>query len=194
MLMNDYTELKDSELIEKFRSGDKAAWDFLFKRYERLIESQPNFYYAKGADADDIVVAGMEGFYEAVLFYDQNKGAFASFAGLCIGRKIQKFVDKANSRYNSLLHDAVPLPEDEQRAGEEYLLDNTKTNPEAIYLEKERDMELERELKRDLSETEYAVLIHRMDGYSYREIAKNLGISEKAVDNALQRIRKSLRK
>ena len=186
--------MSDNELILKFRSGDQTAWNFLFKRYERLIESQPNYYFAKGADADDIIVAGMEGFYEAVQNFDSEKGAFASFAGLCIGRKIQKFVDTANSGYNAVLNNAVQLPADEEENPEGALSDNGLTNPEAIYIEKEKTRELNDELKRNLSETEYSVLCYRVDGYSYREIAKILGISEKAVDNALQRIRKNLRK
>ena len=41
-----------------------------------------------------------------------------------------------------------------------------------------------------LSKYEKAVLTHYLDGLSYKEIAKLTGKSDKAVDNAIQRIRR----
>ena len=51
---------------------------------------------------------------------------------------------------------------------------------------------LTEELERVLSGFEYEVLRLHIVGCSYSEIAKRLGKTSKAVDNALQRIRKKL--
>ena len=45
----------------------------------------------------------------------------------------------------------------------------------------------------DLSEFEKNVLFCYLDGKSYNQISATLGSSQKAVDNALQRVRKKLK-
>ncbi|MDE6124170.1 MAG: LuxR C-terminal-related transcriptional regulator, partial [Eubacterium sp.] len=52
---------------------------------------------------------------------------------------------------------------------------------------------LTQQLQNELSEFENNVLRLHMIGCSYREIANKLGKTPKAIDNALQRIRKKLK-
>ena len=49
-------------------------------------------------------------------------------------------------------------------------------------------------MERQLTERERGVLTAYMTGMSYAEIAQSLEITEKAVDNAMQRARRKLRK
>jgi RNA polymerase sporulation-specific sigma factor len=58
---------------------------------------------------------------------------------------------------------------------------------------RERFYELCEAINRVLTKTERDCMECYMKGCSYRETAQRLGISEKSVDNAMQRARKKLR-
>ena len=47
-------------------------------------------------------------------------------------------------------------------------------------------------LRQRLTPLEYSVLLLRLSNHSYEEIATRLGVSKKAVDNAVQRLRRKL--
>ena len=67
-----------------------------------------------------------------------------------------------------------------------------RDNPEAAFIEKESQQLRNRKMQRLLSPREWAVLEQYLKGESYQEISEHLGISAKAVDNALQRVRRKL--
>ena len=68
------------------------------------------------------------------------------------------------------------------------------TTPEAILIAKEDYDNLTQSIKLELSSMEYDVLQLFLSGDSYVDIASKLDLTEKAVDNALSRIRKKLKK
>ncbi len=68
----------------------------------------------------------------------------------------------------------------------------TAEEPEAVLIRREEWQLLQKELQEQLTELEYQVLMLHIGAYSYREIAAKLSISEKAVDNALQRVRRKV--
>ena len=53
--------------------------------------------------------------------------------------------------------------------------------------------ELRGRIRTALSEAEQRVLTLYLSGHSYQEIARLMGTAPKAVDNALQRVRRKLR-
>ena len=65
-------------------------------------------------------------------------------------------------------------------------------NPEQLVIDKETANVLEYTLVGQLSNMEREVLMYYMKDYNYNQIAKALGKEPKAVDNALQRIKKKL--
>ena len=67
-----------------------------------------------------------------------------------------------------------------------------RDDPEAAFIEKESQQLRSRKMQRLLSPREWAVLERYLKGESYQEISEHLGISAKAVDNALQRVRRKL--
>ena len=64
--------------------------------------------------------------------------------------------------------------------------------PEEQVLARERAQEFNREFLRRLSSFEQEVLQLYLDGFSYRTMAQMTGRDEKAIDNAVQRIRRKL--
>ena len=51
---------------------------------------------------------------------------------------------------------------------------------------------LQQQLRRRLTDLEYQVLLARLSDRSYEQIAAQLGVSKKAVDNAVQRLRRKM--
>ena len=66
--------------------------------------------------------------------------------------------------------------------------------PEEIIIGKEDYESLTQSIKLELSKMEFEVLQMFLAGMSYTDIAESLNTNEKAVDNALSRIRKKLKK
>jgi RNA polymerase sporulation-specific sigma factor len=65
--------------------------------------------------------------------------------------------------------------------------------PESIYFYKEFFSELWKDICSVLSLTELNVLTLCVQGLSYKSAAEKLGMTEKSVDNAMQRARKKIR-
>ena len=65
--------------------------------------------------------------------------------------------------------------------------------PESICLYKEFFTELWKNIESALSVTEFKVLTLCVNGMSYKAAAEKLGISEKSVDNAMQRARRKIK-
>ena len=104
------------------------------------------------------------GLLGAVRTYREDKNAkFSTYATKCIKNKIISSVHR-----NALLSGG-------EEADLEAILGGGGTVPEA------------------LSEQEWQVFQSFLRGMSYNQIALGLGTSEKAVDNAMQRVRRKLR-
>ena len=63
---------------------------------------------------------------------------------------------------------------------------------EAILIDRENMDGMEYKINKVLSKLETEVLVYYLEGLSYQEIAEKLGKDTKAVDNAVQRIKKKL--
>ena len=58
--MLNYTKIKDEELIDIIKVGDKLALEYLINRYKELVNIKVSKYYIVGAERDDIVQEGMD--------------------------------------------------------------------------------------------------------------------------------------
>ena len=86
------------------------------------------------------------------------------------------------------------MPVDETGGGtlEESLGGDMASNPEAVFMENTLSSLLTDENSTLFSSMERRVLKEYLAGRKYPEIAQSLGKSYKAVDNAMQRIRKKI--
>ena len=73
------------------------------------------------------------------------------------------------------------------------VVDLSRSPEEQIMLKEQIDL-LMQKLRGILSNKELEVLMLYTDGLSYSAIAKRLGISEKSVDNSLQRARRKIQR
>lgn len=175
--------LSDNEVILLINGGAYENLQIIIDRYLPLIIKNAKKYCPQN-EVEDAVQEATFALYSAVKAYDPQKSDFAALASICIKRAVISHLRKNNSQK------AIP---------EELLLsiDGTdipvETNPESILIEKEDYHALAASIRLELSKLEYSVLQSFLEGKSYSEIAKTLDITEKAVDNALARIRKKIK-
>ena len=94
---NDFSQMKDEDLIEVIKSGDKIALDHLINRYKDLVNIKVSKYYIIGAEREDIVQEGLIGLYKAIKSYQQDKqNSFKSFASICIERQLITAIKTSN--------------------------------------------------------------------------------------------------
>ena len=191
----DYEKTDDNELARLAQSGDKAALETILMRYKPLVHKKSQPYYLAGGDDDDIVQEGLIGLYKAVMDFDSDKfPLFNVFAGVCIERRIISAVKKASRMKHSPLNSYVSLSgtadDDESALGN--MIGSGSGDPERIVIERENAEGLEGKITELLSPFELKVLLCHLNGKSYRETAETVGRDVKAVDNAMQRIKKKL--
>ena len=199
---NRYDNSTDEELIHRLRDGEDAIMDFICEKYKNLVRSKAKSMFILGGDSEDLIQEGMIGLFKAVRDYDSGRDAsFYTFADLCISRQMYTAVQASGRQKHFPLNNYVSLDSSPGRKGSqedirllEALAARTEPNPEEVFLDKERVAYLENTIENELSAFEKQVLDLYMTGMSYTHIAKVLWRSEKATDNALQRLKSKIKK
>ena len=178
--------MEDDELctlIEQARAGDEQALAGLIARKMPEIRNLAAKAVQPGLDFDDAVQEGIIGVFSAIGTFSAQRGAsFSTYAGVCIQNAITSAARAAGRNKHAPLNTSVPYNETESTPG-----------PEELLVQSERYSQTMQSIGTRLSGLEKQVLLLFLDGSSYGAIAKRLSISEKAVDNALQRVRAKLK-
>lgn len=182
--LNELNSKTDEELAVLGKT-DKAAAAVLISRFSKLIFVKSEIFAGSQAESDDLYQEGMISLLKAIEAFDMCKGVkFSTFAEVCIINRMRSF-SKKSVRDMSF---AERVDEDEAKD----TLSDEET-PESIFFYKEFFSELWKDICSVLSLTELNVLTLCVQGLSYRSAAEKLGMTEKSVDNAMQRARKKIR-
>lgn len=190
--------LTDEELVKMAQNSDNDALETILSRYRNLVYSKSKPYFLAGADDDDIIQEGFIGLYKAVTDFDGERFPFFRvFASVCVTRHIITAVKAASRKKHQPLNSYVSLDQSGyDDDGDTTLFDVIASaelqDPEAILIDKENVDGMEYTISKVLSKLEAQVLVCHLEGMSYGEIAAKLGKDVKAVDNAVQRIKKKL--
>lgn len=180
----------DEALLQAVREGDRSAEETLIMRYTRLARACARPLFLAGGDSEDLVQEGLMGLLDAIREFDSSQGAaFATFAQVCVQNRLRSAVRSAAREKHMALNAAVPWEGQETSEGGR---GKSPENPEDVVIAQENWREEVARLDRELSPFEREVLGQYLDGYSYQEIAHATGKPPKAVDNAVQRIRRKL--
>ena len=198
--MIDLSKKTDEELVLFVKSGTPGAMEELLRRHSGLVRSCARRYFLMGGEAEDLIQEGMIGLFKAVRDYDIGRDAsFFTFADLCISRQMYTAIKSSNTKKNQPLNnyvsfDSVVHAEGAEGPAEDMLgVEAEKIcNPEQMVIDKESASVLEYTLVGRLSKMEREVLKFYLQDYNYQQIAVALSKEPKAVDNALQRIKKKL--
>jgi RNA polymerase sporulation-specific sigma factor len=189
--MENLEKLTDEQLIERIHAGEDACMDLLIERYKRQVRNQARALYLIGGDSDDLIQEGMLGLFKAIRDYRPDREvSFGNFAQLCITRQMYSAIQAAGRQKHVPLNSYVELtPEFGEVEGAP-----RERSPEELLIHQETIRNYYRESMAVLSLFERRVLTAYLKGKNYQEIAKDMQKSPKSVENALQRIRRKLRK
>lgn len=201
-MYNDYEPYSDEELILKLRDGDNRITEYIINKYKDMVRRKSKAMYILGADHEDLLQEGMIGLFKAIRDYDAGRDAsFYTFAELCVTRQIYTAVQAAGRKKHSFLNYYVSLygaqAEGEEESYPELiqeLVADGSRNPEELIIDRENLEILETAIEQELSPFEKQVLELCLTGMNYAEIARVLGKTAKATDNALQRIKTKIKK
>jgi len=191
------SDLSDEMLVRLFHEGDVAALDLLLLRYRRFARAKARGYFLAGGEADDIEQEGMIGLFKAIRDFRQGQSSFRAFAELCVTRQIMTAIKTACRQKHQPLNRYVSLwglrviDDPSERLIDE-LFDQRVPDPADEVVNLEGQDAMQAALADLLSGLEVDVLRLHLDGCSYQEISDRLGRHVKAVDNALQRIKRKL--
>lgn len=183
-------EKTDEELAVLVKAGDDNAIDELFVRYKPLLSQICNSYFILGAEKQDLMQEAMVGLYKACMSFNKNVASFATYANICIKRKVLDALKVANSKKNQMLSQSVSFVYDDEDQSlnipcEDDVFENL--------IQRENFNELKDVIFKILSDFELLVLKYYVQGLSYHEIAQKLGKTEKSIDNAVGRVKQKLR-
>lgn len=179
--------LTDEALILSARAGDDSAVTELVARYLPMIRRRASRYFLPGLDAEDVVQEGLIGLLKAIRLFDGRQSTFPTFAAVCVGSTMATAAKAALSQKSRPLSDYSSLEElDDVRKDQ-------NVSPEEEIIIAEQMEELTGKIGTLLSSFEQQALTLYLSGHSYLEISQLLRTTSKAVDNALQRVRRKLR-
>ena len=196
--MIDYDECEDITLQKLASEGDRTAEEALAKRYMCLVRACARPLFLAGGDSEDLIQEGVFGLLAAIRqFSPEYNASFKTFARQCVKNRLYEAVRRASSPKHSPLNEGMPLEtllSDEPQTTVSYE-ELIKISPEEHVLARENERltkELFLSLYDRLSKLEKQVYVYYLNGFSYKDIALRCGKNEKAVDNAIQRIRNKL--
>lgn len=184
--MSAFSDKTDNELLEEIRDGVVGAIEELIRRYRPVVEAIALRYKNAHLETDDLIQEGLIGLLAAINSFKNDKGAkFSTYASICINNSVRTALSKFSRLKDIPPTSIMPLEED-------FFDDYPTVSAEDEYLASESVSILTDILYEGLSRFENEVLRLYIQGYSYTEIAAKLGKNPKAIDNAIQRIRKKL--
>jgi RNA polymerase sporulation-specific sigma factor len=187
------------DLIVAAQAGDEGASSALLQKYRSFVRCKARSYFLAGADRDDVIQEGMIGLYKAIRdFRPERQASFRSFAELCVTRQLITAIKTATRQKHTPLNTYVSLyrPTASEEEGDRVLSDilaaREVCDPAEVVIAAWETTSIKEGFTGALSGFEADVLRLYMSGNSYCEIAETLGRHSKAVDNALQRVKRKV--
>ncbi|MCX7820096.1 MAG: sigma-70 family RNA polymerase sigma factor [Brevinematales bacterium] len=179
--MKKFYEILTEEELFSLIKYDKIAEKEFYSRYKRKVKNIVKNYQINSLEREDLIQEGMIGLFKAIETFDEKmKVKFSTYAKKCIENQIK------NALNVLWKHKKAEL------SSEEKLDELIEINdPEIKTIEDEAERNIQRYIE-NFETIERLVIEKFIDGKKYKEIAEELNISVKKVDNILSKVRKKL--
>lgn len=193
-------ELEDLQLVMRVHNGDERAREQLIQRYTGFVRMKASSYFIAGGEPDDLVQEGLIGLCKAMRDFRADKEtSFRSFAELCVTRQIITAIKTATRFKHSPLNTYVSFsqtpagqdPDSDVTLGDA-LPGSHVHDPSVKVISTDELQSLVFCLGTGLSPLESDALRMYLEGSSYEEMAEVLECDTKAIDNALQRVKRKI--
>ncbi len=174
--------LSDEQLAVLAREKNEEAFAMLVTRFSGMLKALSSQYCRGLFDCDDLAQEGLLGLLSAAQTYQASENVtFRTYAYACARNRMVSALRRRKGV------ELTPLDEEDELSW-----GNENEDPQILLVRRDEVLQLQRRLQNILTKLEYHVLMAQLCGYSYREIAKQLNVTEKSVDNALFRLRRKL--
>lgn len=204
---------ENEKLVEWVKKVKEENDQESFEEIVRLLDTYLKHLALKkfriaGTNSDDIYQEGLYALStKAIPDYQEEKGAFLSFAKLCIRRHIITCLKSANNNKNKALNGSVSLDSTACQDKEDgpvpisEFINNGSEDVGERYTRLEIHTKLKTALENNLTELEKEVLKFYLLNMSYMEIVKAMNrhrksgnkVIPKTIDNALMRLKSKSR-
>lgn len=179
-----YQEWTDDELFLHFREDPKIEQEF-YNRYKQKVKWMLLKYKIDTGRREDLIQEGMIGLFNAIQTFDISRGnKFSTYSQVCIRNKIntalREMISTHNKEESTEDMDGLGVSSDVWDPEDSYVIGEVSDKIQSLLL--------------NLGEVEKKVLICYLDKKNYSQIAKELAISTKKVDNVLMKIKAGLAK
>lgn len=180
----------DTQLMIRFSGGDESAFDELFQRNSRRAYEIAVRFLANPDDAEDIVQEAFLRVYSSGDSWKPTAGfntwLYRIVANLCLKKirkaKIVRWESLDNREDSREPDNFVPLP------------DASAIPPDEQLLRKETSELVQKAVQNLPPAQRMAVILHKFEALSYKEISEAMECSVSAVESLLHRAKLSLRK
>ena len=192
-----YKDYNDYELLDLASEQNEEALNIIYNKYNPLVnkiaKKMLNYCHGTGIELNDLIQEGMLGLNLAIhTFVEDKDTTFYTYARTCIERKMISLIVGATRLKHRFLNESISF-ELSDEFNESYTnqkcLEDNSYNPENVLVDTETEEELIKNIQDRLTDFEYQVFELKRNGFGYKEIAELLGRDNKAIDNAIQRIR-----
>ncbi len=179
--MDDFYKILTEEELFSLMKYDKIAEREFYKRYKRKVINIVKHYKLNSLEREDLIQEGMIGLFKAIETFDRSMNVkFSTYAKKCIENHIK------NALSNLWKHKKTEVSSEEKL--DELIELN---NPELKTISEENEKLIKKYID-GFDTIEQTVLKKFLEGKKYKEIALELDISIKKIDNILTKIRKKL--
>jgi RNA polymerase sporulation-specific sigma factor len=184
----------------RVHNGDERAREALIQRYTGFVRMKASSYFIAGGEPEDLVQEGLIGLCKAMRDFRADKEtSFRSFAELCVTRQIITAIKTATRFKHSPLNTYVSFsqtpagqdPDSDVTLGDA-LPGSHVHDPSVAVISTDELKSLVFCLGTGLSPLEADALRMYLEGSSYEEMAEVLACDTKAIDNALQRVKRKI--
>jgi RNA polymerase sporulation-specific sigma factor len=192
-----FTPLWEQRLIRAAKQGDRLAEAQLLELYEPMVRRITGSLYLPGGEREDLAQEGRVGILAAIRAWDPERSVpFRCFAWLCATREARTAINAARAAKHQPLNQARSLHRPVAEDGvalEDTLIATGRPDddPVAKTLGRERLRGI-LDATRALTALERGALACSANDSPHRDSARELGVGERAVNNALQRARRKL--
>jgi len=180
----------DEALVAVVQRGDGSedsaeAFGLLLERTLPILHARVDsaLAHAGQGSREDMLQEGKLAFLSAVSAYRADRGAsFRTYLSVCVSHRVASALRRSAKAFEEA------LPED-------FLIPGARAmDPQDVFAAMEETRRIMEAMHSQLSRLERSTIEGYLAGESYEAIGRRLNVGPKTVDNALQRVRKKLRK
>ncbi len=168
----------DEELVKLYKEGNEQAFYALQQRYKKYIEHIVHTYYIVDMDCDDVRQYATIGLLNATQGFSGDN-AFLPYAHNCIKNAVISEIRKSNA--------------DKRKVCFIDMIYSTYVDPLGNVVDKDDAERVKKFIEEGCSEKEKEIINLFIEDHSIKEIAEKVNVDEKAVDNAIQRVKKKIK-